>query len=152
MAKKLSAQDHKFAKIVAMTGNQTKAAKEAYGIKKDGYARKRGSTQVTKSNIKAIIEKTKQSIADQIPDALLVKVHLEGLAASKKIYKNNNESGEVEYVGTEPDFAVRHKYLDSGYKAKKVYDADSNTKLVLTKELSDEQFERIIQSAAKRIH
>lgn len=53
-----------------------------------------------------------------LPDEELLKVHKEGLSAGKKIFKNNNESGEIELVGEEPDYAVRHKYLDTGYKVK----------------------------------
>ncbi len=56
-----------------------------------------------------------------LPDAMLFKVHKEGLGASKKVFKNNNESGEVELVGEEPDYSTRHKYLDSAYKIKGKY-------------------------------
>lgn len=56
-----------------------------------------------------------------IPDKELARVHKEGLSAAKKVFKNNNESGEIEEVGNEPDYAVRHKYLDTGYKLKGYY-------------------------------
>jgi len=36
-------------------------------------------------------------------------------------YQQYNSTGEIEEVGYEPDFAVRHKYLDSAYKLKGVY-------------------------------
>ena len=53
-----------------------------------------------------------------LPDKDLVKVHKEGLNAGKKVFKNNNTTGEIDEVGFEPDFAVRHKYLDTAYKIK----------------------------------
>ena len=53
--------------------------------------------------------KIKNAIAEALPDELLARVHLEGLEATK--------GGESE----EPDYAVRHKYLDSAYKVKGNY-------------------------------
>lgn len=58
---------------------------------------------------------------EYIPDKELVKIHKEGLKANRKIFKNNNETGEIEMVSEEPDFAIRHKYLDSAYKIKGSY-------------------------------
>mgnify|MGYP001617028629 CR=1 FL=1 len=48
-----------------------------------------------------------------LPDSALIKVHKEGLSASKKIVINGKDLG-VE----EPDYGVRHKYLDTAYKVK----------------------------------
>ena len=59
-----------------------------------------------------------------LPDKDLAKVHKEGLQAGKHIFKNNNETGEIEDLGIEPDYSVRHKYLESGYKLKGSYEAD----------------------------
>ena len=56
-----------------------------------------------------------------LPDKKLAKVHNEGLEAKKKIFKNNNETKRIEYVGSEPDYATRHKYLDTAYKIKDKY-------------------------------
>jgi len=56
-----------------------------------------------------------------LPDKDLARVHKEGLEAGKTIYKNNNATHEVEEVGYEADYAVRHKYLDTAYKLKGVY-------------------------------
>lgn len=53
-----------------------------------------------------------------LPDKDLAKVHKEGLKAVKKQFKNNNSTGEIEEVAVEPDYAVRHKYLETGYKLK----------------------------------
>ena len=65
-----------------------------------------------------------------ISDKEVLRVHKEGLGASKKIFKNNNESGEIELVSEEPDYFVRHKYLESAYKIKGKYnDAAININL-----------------------
>jgi len=53
-----------------------------------------------------------------ISDKELMRVHKEGLSAGKKIFKNNNETGEVEEVGYEADYSTRHKYLETAYKIK----------------------------------
>lgn len=50
-----------------------------------------------------------------LPDKLLAKKHKEGLDASEEIVKD----GEVLF--SKPDYAVRHKYLDSAYKLKGRY-------------------------------
>ena len=63
--------------------------------------------------------KSWQKLLDKyIPDSKLTEVLKEGLEASKEVWKNNNESGEVEKVSEEPDYAVRHKYLETGLKLK----------------------------------
>lgn len=66
-----------------------------------------------------------KSIAEQIPDDLLVKVHMEGLKA--KSFKHSPEGELLEL----DDYATRHKYLDSAYKIKKVMEGDDH-KLALT--------------------
>ena len=67
-------------------------------------------------------QKTKgwQELIDKyISEDKLVKVHSEGLNAGKKVFKNNNSTGEIEEVYFEPDYAVRHKYLETGYKIRR---------------------------------
>ena len=107
MDDKLTKQDIKFVKEIVEHGNQTEAAKKAYDIKSDEYAWKKGSLKVREGKIQNAI----MSIAEQIPDDELVKVHLEGLRAGRKTED-----------GIEPDYNVRHKYLDSAYKIKGAYE------------------------------
>lgn len=117
MDEKLTKQDKKFVEKVVETGNLTRAVQEAYDIEDSNYAGVKGNRLIRKDKIQNAIK----SIAEQIPDNDLIRVHLEGLQAGKTIYKNNNSSGEIEEVGYEPDYAVRHKYLDSAYKLKGAY-------------------------------
>lgn len=67
-----------------------------------------------------------EKFADKIPEEKLLTVLKEGLDAGKSIYKNNNSTGEVEEVGYEADYAVRHKYLDTGLKLKGFYPKEGN--------------------------
>jgi phage terminase small subunit len=119
---KLSKQDQEFVKQVAITGNQTQSAKDAYGIESDDYARKKGSVQVAKGNINTAIQEVKRSLADRIPDDLLEQVHIDGLNA-------------VHDKGV--DYAVRHKYLDSAYKLKGSYAAERSINLNIEAEITN---------------
>lgn len=57
-------------------------------------------------------------IEKYLPDDILLKVQLEGLAATKVITSGSEPNVEV------PDYAVRHKYLETGLKVKKHLDND----------------------------
>ena len=120
MDEKLTKQDKKFVEKVVETGNLTKSAQEAYDIEDSNYAGKKGSLKVREGKIKKAI----QTLADRIPDDKLYNVLMEGLEAGKHIFKNNNESGEIEDMGIEADYAVRHKYLDTALKLKGSYEED----------------------------
>jgi len=119
---KLTKKQKGFVKDYIKTENGTQAVMNNYDVKDNIVAKSIASENLTKPYIKEAI----QSIADRIPDELLEKTHLEGLEAGKHIYKNNNETGEIDDLGVEPDFAVRHKYLDSAYKLKGSYAPDKN--------------------------
>lgn len=109
---RLTKQDKIFVEKVVETGNQTLAAKIAYDIESSDYAGKKGSLKVRESKIQDAI----MSIAERLPDELLERVHLEGLNASRTIKKGEGGDDIVE-----PDYAVRHKYLDTAYKLKRLY-------------------------------
>lgn len=113
----LSKQDQEFVKEVALTGNQTKSAKIAYGIESDDYARKKGSVQVAKGNINTAIQEVKKSLADRISNDTLEEVLNDGL----KAYTGSGDD-------VRPDFAVRHKYLDTALKIKGEYETDEDKK------------------------
>ena len=125
MDDKLTKQDKKFVEKVVETGNLTKSAQEAYDIEDPNYAGKKGSLKVREGKIQKAI----QTLADRIPDDKLHKVIMEGLDAGKHIFKNNNESGEIEDMGIEADYAVRHKYLDTALKLKGLYEPDDQKKI-----------------------
>lgn len=106
---KLTKQEKSFVKIKALTGNGTKAAQEAFGIKDRNYAGVKAHDLLSKPKII-------DALAEALPDELLAQIHREGLFASKAIYKEVD--GNHEKIDEEPDYAVRHKYLDTAYKIK----------------------------------
>lgn len=127
-------QKKAFDKTLENGGNVSKA------MSKSGY-----SKAMAKNPQKLTQSKGWQELMDKhLPDDLLAKVHREGLEAGKTVYKNNVTTGEMEEVGFEPDFSVRHKYLDSAYKLKGSYAPEK--KLNVNLEINDEQKERAIKA------
>ncbi len=78
---------------------------------------------------------------------MLLEVHREGLFATREIYKNNNATKKVEYVGDEADFTVRAKYLDMAYKLKGSYAPEKRITAVVRAEPSDR-----IKDLAKKLN
>lgn len=113
MSEKLTKKQKGFIKEYVKTGNGTESAKNNYDIQKDNTAAAIAYENLRKPHIQNAIK----SIADRIPDELLEKVHLEGLNATRTIKVDNIDTLEA-------DHAVRHKYLDTAYKIKKLYEED----------------------------
>lgn len=111
---KLTMKEQKFVEEFVRTGNGVRSALAVYDTKSYKVASNIASTNLDKPRIQEAVK----SIAESIPDSLLLKVHLEGLEASKKVVKTDPETGESEEIGVMPDYATRHKYLDTGYKLK----------------------------------
>lgn len=111
-------QKRAVAKIVENGGNVSKGMRDA------------GYSPATAENPKKLTESLAwQDLLEQaIPDSLLTKVHMEGLAALKQETRLTGK-GESELVEV-PDFNVRHKYLETGYKVKAKY-AEGNSTQVL---------------------
>lgn len=129
-----------FVKDYVETGNGTQAALNNYDIGgKHGTdnPEKVASVIAAENLAKPSIQNAIKSIAEQIPDDELIKVHKEGLQADKKVFKNNNATGEIEEVASEPDFAVRYKYLDSAYKLKGSYAPDKSVHLNLNGDIME---------------
>lgn len=111
MARQLTKKQKGFVKDYIKTGNGVQSALKNYDV-----ATYETAGVIATENL----EKPKiiQAIQDAFPNELLAKVHLEGLNASRELVKD----GEV--LVSIPDFAVRHKYLDSAYKLKGLYADD----------------------------
>ncbi len=118
--RRLSKKQKGFIKDYVATGNGTQAALNHYDVKNENVARSIASENLTKPAIMDAI----LSIAEQIPDELLVKVHNEGLEATEGLLE-------------QPDYAVRHKYLDSAYKLKGAYAAEKHVTVNVEVEASD---------------
>ena len=119
---KLTKKQKVFVKEYVKTDNGTQSALKAYDTKDYSTAGNIASDNLNKPKIIAVLK----TLAERIPDELLEKVHLEGLLAGKMV-------GET----LEPDYAVRHKYLDSGYKLKGSYAPDKSINLNIEAEITN---------------
>lgn len=115
---KLTKKESDFAKEYARTGNGTQSALKAYDTKSVTVA----GSMATENLKKPKIIKAIQSIADRIPDELLVKKHLELLNVPKvkRVYIKGEMMSEVE----ETDSQAIGKGLDMAYKIKGYYAPD----------------------------
>lgn len=110
----LSQQDQEFVKEVAITGNQTQAAKKAYGIEKDDYAGKKGSLKVREGKINTAIQEVKKSLAERIPDELLGEKHL---ALLNKVDKEGNIDVQAVSKGLELGYKIKGAYSEEATKS-----------------------------------
>lgn len=142
--KPLTKQDKVFIREVVLTGNKTQAVKKAYGIKDDNYAGVKGNRMLRKDKIVKGI----QSIADQIPDSLLVQKHLELLKKRVKVFKNNVTTGEIEEVADDIDTQAVGKGLELAYKLKGSFAPEKkNVDVIFSEEhkkISDDAIRQII--------
>ena len=128
--KKITKKQKDFADEYLKTGNGTQSALKAYDTTDAHTA---GSIAIENLEKPVVIN----YIQERLPDDLLTEKHLEGLNAGKKVFKNNNATGEIEEVGFEPDYAVRHKYLDTAYKIKGSYAPEKKVNLNANVEIKD---------------
>lgn len=124
---RLTKKQKGFVKDYIELGNGTKAALKNYDTKDPRVAQTIASENLSKP----IIVK---SIQEALPEELLAQVHLDGL--------NANFKGE-------PDFGVRHKYLDSAYKLKGSYAAEKSVSLSMHIEASADEIDKLQEIAAR---
>ncbi len=85
-------------------------------------------------------------MAEKLNDELLARVHSEGLEAYRTI---SNEDGEVEL----PDFAVRHKYLETAYKIRDKMPKDIlPTVAVQINNGTNADIDKMAEEIANRLH
>lgn len=103
-----------------MMGN---GGKVAAAMREAGY-----SAAMIKNSGKLLASEGFRSFFEEnLPDNLLVQIHLEGLVATDKVPivsyrpvgtgKNKKTKKEITYVHN-PNFSARHKFLESAYKIK----------------------------------
>lgn len=85
---------------------------------KAGYAL---STAERPSQIEASME-YKEMLALYVPKNKLLKTLTDGLEATKTVMIGNDESS------VEVDYAIRHKYMDTGFKLHGLYEVDNRQK------------------------
>lgn len=125
---KLTRKQKGFVKDYIESGNGTQAALKNYDTDYN-TARSIASENLTKP---AIVK----SINEVLNDSLLNKVHLEGLKATSVRFTPEGEQIQV------PDFATRHKYLDTAHKLRGTYAAEKHINVSL--EVSPEEREKIL--------
>lgn len=117
--------------VVENHGNVSKSMREA------------GYPDITAKNPKNLTEsKAWLELVDQgLPDDMLLAVHREGLQATKRsgiggMKIGIGTDGKVNDFGhtdiDEPDYATRHKYLDTAYKLKGSYAPEKSQSTTLT--------------------
>ena len=104
MAKRLTKKEKGFVKDIAKGETGVQSALNNYDTEDYMTAAAIASENLTKPKIINALE-------EALPDELLATVHREGLGATKR----------EPITGETPDYAVRHKYLDSAYKVKGSY-------------------------------
>ncbi len=119
MKDKLTKQDKVFVKAIVKTGNGTRSVLKAYpNIKSVDVAGNKGHRLLRKAKIQKAI----MSIADSIPDKLLIEKHKALLNKEEVITKNNMTTGEVEIIPTgQIDTQAVKAGLDMAYKIKGTY-------------------------------
>lgn len=141
MARPLTKKREGFVRDYVMTGIGSTAVKKNYKVKNDETARTMASELLTFPNVIEAIAEVKKTVAEALTEDLLLQVHLDGLEATRSIAIEENTI-EV------PDYAIRHKYLDSAYKIKGSYAPEKHQNLninietppqvaELTKQLND---------------
>ena len=110
----LSQKDKIFIKEVVATGNATQAVKTAkFKVKNDNVAGNKGYRMLRKAKIQKAIK----SIADSIPNKLLIEKHL------ALLNKEDEKGIDVQAVS---------KGLDMAYKLKDVYEPDNVNNINIT--------------------
>ncbi len=121
MTERLTKKEKGFVKDFVETGNGTKSALNNYDTDDDNVAANIASVNLTKPKIQNAI----LSIAEQIPDSLLVEKHLELLNVPKKVrtYIKGDLTDEYEEIDSQ---AIKAG-LDMAYKLKGSYASEKRT-------------------------
>lgn len=116
-------QEKKFVKKYLETGNATQAASEVYNVTSRASANAIGAVKLATLSFTDILEK------HGVTDDKLASVLLDGLEANRTISTISGKEangGTVDFVDV-PDYAVRHKYLETGLKVKNKFPTNDGT-------------------------
>lgn len=133
---KLTKKQRGFVKDYVETENGTQSALKNYDVNNAGTASAIAVENLQKPLITEAIIEVKKSIAERLPDEFLLEVHLDGLSADNK---------------GEPDYAVRHKYLDTAYKLKGSFAPEKGIQLNVDMNVKDLTPD-ILREAQRIIH
>lgn len=137
MAEELTKKEKGFVKDYIDTGNGTQAALNNYDTESENTAAVIAYDNLRKPKIQNAIK----SIAEQIPDELLVEKHLALLNKEEVIYKNNNATKKIEAVGRDIDAQAVGKGLEMAYRLKGSYAPEKTQTLSVTVNLDEKSLE-----------
>lgn len=123
-----------FVKDYLETGNGTQSALRNYNTKDENTA-----NQIAIENLrKPTIQNAIKSIADSIPEELIIEKHLALLNKEEVVTKNNMTTGEVDVIPTgQIDVQAVSKGLDMVYKLKGSYAPDKAINLNIETKITD---------------
>jgi hypothetical protein len=116
-------KEKKFAKKYLELGNATEAAMQVYNVASRESAGAIAGENLKKLTFTDILEK------HGVTDDKLASVLLDGLEANRTISTISGKEangGTVDFVDV-PDYAVRHKYLETGLKVKNKFPTNDGT-------------------------
>jgi phage terminase small subunit len=108
-------------KLIENDGNRTKTAREVFGIADPKYAHVKAERILQKPEVALAIEQKRATLIEALekkgvsPEKIAEKVGVL-LEAKRKVFKNNNESGEIELVAEEPDYNAIDKGISHAIK------------------------------------
>ncbi len=143
MARELTHKEKGFVRDIATGSTGVQAALNNYDT--DDY---NTAGAIASENLKK--PKIRRALEEALPDEMLAEIHREGLYATREVWKNNNETKQVEHVSDEADFAVRAKYLDMAYKIKGSYAAEKHANLNIN--VNDVEISPRIRDLAKKLN
>lgn len=140
--KRLSKKEKGFVRDIVKGKTGTKAVLDNYNTTDENTAASIASENLRKPKIQEAIK----SIADSIPDQLLVEKHLELLNKKEKITKNNMTTGQIDVIDTgEIDAQAVKAGLDMAYKLKGKYEAEKiDHNIVMEDGLTKEQRDALL--------
>lgn len=115
--RKLTKKERGFVKDYVLTENGTQSALKNYDTKDYKTASVIASENLDKPRIQVAIEETRKTlknalIEEGVNEQYIAKKVNVLLTAEKKVFRNNVSTGEIEEIGTEPDYNA----IDKGLK------------------------------------
>lgn len=136
---KLTKKQRGFVKDYIETGNGTQSAMKNYDTESENTAGAIASENLRKPKIAEVIK----TLAEQIPNELLIEKHLELLNKEEVLLKNNVSTHEVEVIPTgQIDATAVRAGLDMAYKLKGAYAPDKQININLNQDMTPEAIAR----------
>ena len=118
----LKPKEKEFVKEYVLSNeNGTATAQKVYKIEDEDYAGVKAHRLISKDKIKTEIEKVKQTIAERIPDDLLVEKNIALLNKMEMITTKDEEGQTIQVESNQIDARAVAKGLDIAHRVKGTY-------------------------------